>query len=40
MIPYTWKLLEQRMDSKIFFEFKKIINENIPKKYKKTILHI
>ena len=34
-IPYTWQLLEMRMNSKIFYELKKIFNKNIPRKYKK-----
>ena len=34
-IPYTWQLLEMRMNSKIFYELKKILNKNISKKYKK-----
>lgn len=38
-IPYTWQLLETRMNSKIFFELKKIFNKNIPLKYKKKIFY-
>ena len=34
-IPYTWKLLEIRMNSEIFSELKKILKKNIPKKFKK-----
>ena len=34
-IPYTWKLLEIRMNSEIFSELKKILEKNIPKKFKK-----
>ena len=37
-IPYTWQLLEMRMDSKIFSELKKIFSSNIPKKFKKKII--
>jgi len=33
-IPYTWQLLEMRMDSEIFSELKKILNSNIPRKFK------
>ena len=33
--PYTWRLLEMRMKSKIFFELEKILNINIPKSYRK-----
>ena len=36
-IPYTWNLLEMRMDGKIFLELKKILDQNIPKKIKKKI---
>ena len=35
-IPYMWKLLEQRMGSKIFSDLKKILNKNISKKIKKN----
>ena len=38
-IPYTWLLLEMRMDSEIFSELKKIFNINIPNKFKKKIIH-
>ena len=38
-IPYTWQLLEERMNSKIFVELKKILDDNIPKKYKKKIVY-
>jgi hypothetical protein len=38
-IPYTWQLLEMRMDSEIFSELKKIFNINIPNKFKKEIIH-
>ena len=38
-IPYTWQLLEMRMDSEIFSELKKIFNINIPNKFKKKIIH-
>ena len=34
LIPYTWQLLEMRMKSKIFLELKKILDDNIPRKYK------
>jgi hypothetical protein len=36
-IPYTWKLLEMRMNSDPFLELKKILDENIPKKFRKKI---
>ena len=38
-IPYTWQLLEMRMDSEIFSELKKIFNINIPNKFRKKIIH-
>jgi len=38
LIPYTWQLLEMRMNSEIFSELKKILNINIPKKFRKTII--
>ena len=38
-IPYTWRLLEMRMNSEIFSELKKIFNSNIPRKFKKKIIH-
>ena len=37
-IPYTWQLLEMRMDSEIFSELKKILNSNIPINFKKRII--
>ena len=37
-IPYTWKLLEMRMKSEIFLDLKKILDDNIPEKFKKEIL--
>jgi len=37
-IPYTWQLLEMRMDSEIFSELKKIFNSNISKKFKRKII--
>ena len=38
LIPYTWQLLETRMNSEIFSELKKILNINIPKKFRKAII--
>ncbi len=38
-IPYTWKLLEKRMSSKIFFELRKIFENNISKKIRNKIIH-
>ena len=35
-IPYTWRLLEMRMSSKIFSELKNILKENVPNKLKKN----
>jgi len=37
LIPYTWKLLDMRMNSKIFYELKKILDKNIPSKLKKKL---
>jgi len=37
-IPYTWKLLETRMRSEIFLELRKILDHNIPKKFRNKIL--
>ena len=37
-IPYTWQLLEMRMNSEIFLDLKKILNVNIPKKIRKKII--
>ena len=34
-IPYTWKLLEMRMASKIFLDLRKILDENINKDLRK-----
>jgi len=39
LIPYTWKLLDMRMNSKIFYELKKILDKNIPSKLKKKITY-
>ena len=35
LIPYTWQLLDLRMSSKIFLELKNVLNDNIPKHFKK-----
>ena len=40
LIPYTWKILEMRMNSKIFLELKQILNKNVPKKIRKKIIDI
>ncbi len=37
-IPYTWQLLEMRMNSKIFLDLKKVLDSNIPKKIRKKII--
>ena len=37
LIPYTWKLLEMRMDSEIFSEIKKILNRYISREVRKKI---
>jgi len=39
LIPYAWKLLEDRMDSTIFFKLKKILDNNIRKNIRKKIIN-
>ena len=34
-IPYAWRLLDLRLNSKIFLELKNTLNANIPKHFKK-----
>ena len=34
-IPYTWKLLEMRLNSEIFKELKKVLDINVPKNFRK-----
>ena len=38
LIPYTWQLLEARLNSKIFIELKQVLDKNISKKKRKEIL--
>ena len=38
-IPYTWHLLEIRMNSKVFLELRKILNKNISKNIRKKVLY-
>ena len=38
-IPYAWQILEMRLNSEIFLELKEILDNNIPKKYRKKIIH-
>jgi len=38
-IPYTWKLLEMRMDSNVFWQLRKILDDNVPKKVRKKNLY-
>ena len=38
-IPYCWKLLEMRMNSKNFLRLKKILDSNIPKKFRKKVIY-
>jgi aminoglycoside/choline kinase family phosphotransferase len=38
LLPYTWELLERRMNNKNFFLLKKILKENIPKSIRKKII--
>ena len=37
-IPYAWKILELRMNGKIFSELKKILDQNIPQNIRKKII--
>ena len=39
LIPYTWKLLEMRMKSKIFSNLKKTLNKNVPNKFRIKIIN-
>ena len=39
LIPYTWQLIDMRIKSKLFFDLKKVLDENIPKKIRKKIIH-
>ena len=39
LLPYTWKLLDMRMNSEIFYELRKIFEENISKSFKKKIIY-
>ena len=38
-IPYTWRLLEMRMNSDIFSELRKTLDNNISKKFRKKIIY-
>ena len=38
LIPYTWQLLEMRMNSEIFSELRKILKTHVPKNIKKELL--
>jgi len=38
LIPYTWQLLKMRMNSEIFIELKKVLDSNIPEKFRKKII--
>tara|TARA_B100001123_G_C15179133_1_gene974601 strand:- start:224 stop:1192 length:969 start_codon:yes stop_codon:yes gene_type:complete len=38
-IPYTWQLLEMRMNSDIFSELRKNLDNNIPKKIRKKTIY-
>ena len=37
-IPYTWKTIEMRMKNKLFLELKKVIDNNISKKIRNSIV--
>ena len=38
LIPYAWKIIEMRMESKLFLELKKIIDNNISKKKRNFLI--
>ncbi len=38
LIPYTWKLLEKRMNSKIFLNLRKTLDDNISQKIRKKLI--
>ena len=38
LIPYTWQLLEERSDSKIFLNLKRVLDQNISKNIRKKII--
>ena len=38
LIPYTWQLLNMRMNTRIFLEFKKILDSSVPKKSRQKII--
>ncbi len=38
-IPYTWQLLEMRMDAEIFLKLKKTLDSNVNKKIRKKIIY-
>jgi N-acetylmuramate 1-kinase len=39
LIPYTWQLLEMRINSKLFFDLKRVLDKNIPQKIRKKIIY-
>ena len=39
LIPYTWKLLDMRMNNKNFLELKSVLNQHIKNKVKKKIIN-
>jgi len=39
LIPYTWKLLELRLDDEIFAELRKVFKTSIPNKFKRKIIY-
>ena len=39
LIPYTWKVLEMRMDSNILLDLRKILDTSVSKKIRKTIFN-
>jgi len=39
LIPYTWRLLEMRVKSKLFLDLKKVLDKNIPKKFRMKVIY-
>ncbi len=37
LIPYTWKILEDRMESEIFDELRNLLEKNINKSLRKKV---
>ena len=39
LIPYTWKLIEKRLKSSKFSKIKAILDEYVPKSFRKKIIN-